>query len=154
MDSHGQGVRNSLELLGLQRGALEVFQRISELGRLLEVEVGSSLAHLDLQFAAELLGVPFEEPDAGADLFQVLLTGDVGDAGSRAVLKVAVQAVPVIRLIGVQRTAAPKLELSSHEGQRPTHAARMGEGTEVEAAVVFPQARQREAGNGVVEVDL
>ena len=30
----------------------------------------------------------------------------------------------------------------------------MGEGTEVEAAVVFPQARQREAGNGVVEVDL
>ena len=154
MDSHRQGVGNALELLGLQCRALEVFQRIAELGCFLEVEVGSSLAHLALQFAAELLGVPFKEPDTGADLFQVLLTGDVGDAGSRAVLEVAVQAVPVIGLIGVQRTAAPKLEFPPHEGQRPTHAARMGEGTEVEAAVVFPQARQREARNGVVEVDL
>ncbi len=30
----------------------------------------------------------------------------------------------------------------------------MSEGAEVETAVVFPQAGQREAGDGVVEVDL
>ena len=69
MGSHRQGVGNALELLSLQRGALEVFQRIAELGCFLEVEVGSRLAHLALQFAAELFGVPFEEPDPGADLF-------------------------------------------------------------------------------------
>ena len=69
MGSHRQGVGNALELLSLQRGALEVFQRIAELGCFLEVEVGSRLAHLALQFAAKLLSVPFEEPDPGADLF-------------------------------------------------------------------------------------
>ena len=62
--------------------------------------------------------------------------------------------MPVIRLIGCQRTAAAQVELSPNQLQRVAQRTGIGEGPEVSRPVLLFQTRQGETRNRIIQIYL
>ena len=124
------------------------------MGGLLEVLRGGSLLHLRLQLGRHLVALAIEEIATCRYLHQILLARDVADARRGADLHVRVEAVLVIARVGIERTAAAQVEFVADQVERPPQRAAAGERAEVARTIVNTQAREREARDGVVEVDL
>src|SRR5690606_5404390 len=154
IDGDRQLVWKALELLGFLGGAPEVGDGIPQLRRLFEIKPAGGLPHFLLELGEHFVGLACEKIAGGPDLSQVLLAGDIADARGGAVLEIRVEAVAVIDLAGREGPAAAKVELPAQDGEGAAHRTRMGEGPEIDGAVVLAEARQRETRDGVVEVDL
>jgi hypothetical protein len=102
VDGDREFVGDALEFLGLLGGPAEVGDGVAELGGFFEVEARRRPSSPASKPAIISSVCPARKVAGGLDLGEVLVAGDVGDAGGGAVLEVAVEAVAVVGLGGVR----------------------------------------------------
>ena len=148
-DDFGAGA--TLEGAGGFEGFFEVGDHVPKFGGALEVELGGVGLHFLFESREEVLRFAGEEVAGFVEAAEVVVPGDAADAGGGTVFDDVVGAVFVIDFAGVDGAADAEAEAFGEPVHGGAESTGVGEGAEVAGAVVFFQAGEGEAGEGVVE---
>ena len=146
--------RHAGELARLAGGLAQIADHIAVARGFFVVERLGGILHLRIEFLFPLAGLALEIVARLVDLLPVLIERHLADARRGAVLQVAVEAMLVVALGWVERTAAAEVEFFAEHRDRPPTRPAADERPEIFRAVLLPQPREGEARDRVVEVHL
>ena len=147
-----KAVGDSLKAFRFFGGAVQIGEKIAELGGLFVFLGRSGLFHFGFELGLHFLALPFEEIASGFDLVDVLVARNVADARRGAVFEMGVEAMFVVAFGGCQWAATAQMVLATDERKCAAKRAGVWEWTEVTRAVVLLDAGEGKAWNRVVQV--
>lgn len=145
------GASATLKGAGGLEGFLEVGDHVPEFGGALEIEFGGVSLHFLFEGGEEVLRFAGEEVAGFFEAAEVVVSGDASDAGGRTVFDDVVGAVFVVGFAGVHGAADTETEAFGEPVHGGAESTGVSEGAEVASAIVFLQAGEGEAGEGIIE---